>query len=77
MGGLEYHGSEETGLLRGRSHWKMSSLLSVWKGVGGGADVAPPGSNFRANGCCMWQLLSAPVASLPHQCGSNSQLTPH
>lgn len=47
MGGLEYHGSEETGLLRGRSHWKMSSLLSVWKGVEGGR-CGPPREQLQS-----------------------------
>lgn len=65
MGGLEYHGSEETGLLRGRSHWKMSSLLSVWKGVWGGRCAPPPEgatSELMAAACGSSYLLQSPAS---------------
>lgn len=64
MGGLEYHGSEETGLLRGRSHWKMSSLLSVWKGVGHPPTPLAQGatSELMAAACGSSYLLRSPAS---------------
>jgi hypothetical protein len=80
MGSLEHPGSGETRLLGGGPRWKMNPSLTDWERAGArqGPQEAIIGSTatseLTAAACGSSYLVQPPA--FPHQCGSNSQLTP-